>query len=346
VRSPMRRTSLLLLCTVLLCCVLDRRVLAFAAKKGLKRKSKASSVGGFGKAAGKTAGPTVAQRLKSSIDAYDALERLRQQLNAAEAMDLADGKNDDDGPADAATTAEPTMSVTRYSIALRSSIAASEFSDWVPIALLALGCGSNAGDPAAFVPSALGACLPVVVEGGAQAFPTLRKLGRETLEYAYEPLDSFETHVLEGLQGRTERRVDAAETLGVDVGASAVAVKKAHRKLMMELHPDRFVGDDEGAKAAQQKMLEVQEAYAELGGGQGPGSGSFYASIGGKARVSFSGELPKDALAPLGKPREEMELPYEDGGWRVGVAPMTESIMREFVTRNAMRVREAKEENE
>ena len=35
----------------------------------------------------------------------------------------------------------------------------------------------------------------------------------------------------------------------------------------------------------------MQEAYAELGGGQGTDSGSFYSSIGGKARVGFSGAL-------------------------------------------------------
>ena len=46
----------------------------------------------------------------------------------------------------------------------------------------------------------------------------------------------------------------------------------------------------------------MQEAYATLGGGQGAGTGSFYEAIGGKARVSFSGALGKEALAfTLGK---------------------------------------------
>jgi hypothetical protein len=84
----------------------------------------------------------------------------------------------------------------------------------------------------------------------------------------------------------------------------------------------------------------VQEAYAELGGGQGA-SGSFYASIGGKARVSFSGMLAKEALVPMGKPRAEQELPLDAGGWRAGIAPMSTPVLREFVMRNTMREKDA-----
>ena len=40
--------------------------------------------------------------------------------------------------------------------------------------------------------------------------------------------------------------------------------------------------DEEGLEAAKERMNNVQEAYATLGGGQGAGSGSFYEAIGGK----------------------------------------------------------------
>ena len=233
-------------------------------------------------------------------------------------------------------SSELEMSVTQWSVAIRSD-ASAEFSDWVPIALLSIAVDADGVDPQGLVPSALGASVKEVLEGGAQGQPSLRKVARETVEYAFEPLDSFETHVYEGLQSRSEKRNEARETLGVEAGASAREVKGAHRKLMMDLHPDRFVGDEEGAAAAQERMLLVQEAYATLGGGQGAGSGSFYEAIGGKARVSFSGALGKEALAPLGKARPEQSVPYEKGGWRVGITPMSTNVVREFISRNLMR---------
>jgi len=142
----------------------------------------------------------------------------------------------------------------------------------------------------------------------------------------------------QGLQGRSERRADAARTLGIESGASMKEIKMAHRKFMQQLHPDMFIGDEAGAAKASEQMHKVQEAYQELGGGQGSANaGSFYQRIGGKARVDFSGALSKEALAPLGKPRPEQEVPYENGGWRVGVTPMATGVTQEFVTRNVVR---------
>ena len=335
-----------LLRLVVLLAALDPASAAFAAAKagrgkaakGKKAAAASAKGGGFGKAAVAPKGPTAAQLLKSSMDMFDVLERERAAINSADASTI-----EDDVAGEVETTADAaaaTSSVTKWVVTLRSTQAASgpEFNDWVPVAVLALGCGASV-DPASLMTSALGACVKEVAEGGSQAFPSLRKLGRDAIEYAYEPLDSFETHVFDGLQGRKGRRDEAAATLGLDAGApfSAGDVKKAHRKLMMELHPDRFVGDDEGAKAAQERMLLVQEAYAELGGGTGGAHGSFYQSLGGKARVGFSGAVTKDALSPIGKTRPEQELPYDAGGWKAGVVPMTTSVMTEFVSRNVAR---------
>lgn len=307
---------------------------AAKAKRGSKPKKAAASKaasGGFGKKVA-AAGPTPAQLLTSSTKAYEEIEKLSRQMNEAEAEEEY-GESDETTTATTATRPGPDISVTKWTITLRST-ACPEFSDWVPVAIMAMGCGE--GDPTTFAPSALGACVKEVLEGGSQAQPVLRKVARDTIEYAYEPLDQFESHVYEGMQGRAERRSEAAKTLGVESSASAGDVKKAHRKLMMELHPDRFVGDEEGAREAQERMLEVQEAYGELGGGTGGAHGSFYQSIGGKARVSFEVATKAD-LAPLGKPRPEQSLPYESGGWRAGVVPMMTSVTREFVTRNLMR---------
>ncbi|KAL3913997.1 MAG: hypothetical protein SGPRY_007781, partial [Prymnesium sp.] len=61
------------------------------------------------------------------------------------------------------------------------------------------------------------------------------------------------------------------------------------------------------------RMLEVQEAYAEMGGGQGSSSSSWYSAVGGKARVDFSGPLSKQDLGPLGKERTGATMAFELG---------------------------------
>mmetsp|Transcript_29580 Transcript_29580/g.61942 ORF Transcript_29580/g.61942 Transcript_29580/m.61942 type:complete len:86 (+) Transcript_29580:95-352(+) len=84
-------------------------------------------------------------------------------------------------------------------------------------------------------------------------------------------------------------------------------------------------------------MLEVQQAYGEMGGGQGAASGSWYASVGGKARVDFSGPLRKESLGPLGKERTAAVMSLELGGWRAAVYPFETSLSKEFITRNIAR---------
>lgn len=95
-------------------------------------------------------------------------------------------------------------------------------------------------------------------------------------------------------------RDDLYKTLGVDKKASAEEIKKAHRKLVRQYHPDRNPGD----AAAEEKFKQIQAAYDVLGdpdkrkqydrgglfgaGGPGGGPGGGFGGGGGFDAGSFS----------------------------------------------------------
>lgn len=59
--------------------------------------------------------------------------------------------------------------------------------------------------------------------------------------------------------------VDAYSLLGVSRQASWKEISRAHRRLVSELHPDRYVDADEATRdAAERKVRDVNEAFAEI----------------------------------------------------------------------------------
>ena len=169
-------------------CRLPAIVLAVK-KPAAKAKAAGAAGSGFGKAE---------QLLKKAMQAYDDIDVLKNLQNKAEGEELLDGDEAAASPAAATDVeADSRISVTKYAVTIRSAAPdAREFCDWVPVALLAFACSGGA-NPNSVVPSAVGASVKEILEGGCQAFPSLRKVPRETIEYAFEPLDSFEKHVYE-----------------------------------------------------------------------------------------------------------------------------------------------------
>lgn len=75
----------------------------------------------------------------------------------------------------------------------------------------------------------------------------------------------FSTESLFGNSLVTGGPQDPYEVLGLFPGASLAQVKRAHRNLAKQYHPDRFgQASDAERREAQHKMVQVNGAYAEL----------------------------------------------------------------------------------
>eukprot|EP00667_Euglena_gracilis_P009053 EG_transcript_9181 len=209
-------------------------------------------------------------------------------------------------------------------------------SGWVPICSIAVVANDLVHKQLNKV--TLIACLcREIGETLAQSSPTLRTYPRTDLEYSLEPMNSWETYVLER---KNSKDVALFAELGLEPGADARAIKLAYRKLASQLHPDLHGADPELQEANTARMKRIQEAYSTLGGGYGETRDCWYAALGGRARTDFSGPLDLTGVK-MGGELLALTLPFEMGGLRCAVSQLSSSITSEFFQINVMKAREA-----
>jgi len=207
-------------------------------------------------------------------------------------------------------------------------------SGWVPVCSLAV-VASDAVHKITRPETLVASMCREIGETVAQASASLRTYPRSDLQYAVEPMPSWESFVMERKSTR-----DAAlyQELGLAPGADAAAIKAAYRGLASRLHPDKHTGDPKTQEENTERMKRIQEAYKTLGGGYEGSLDCWYAALGGRARTDFSGplDLSKEKMAAtlLG-----FDLPFDMGGLRCAVAQLETSIPQEFMAINAMRHR-------
>ena len=104
---------------------------------------------------------------------------------------------------------------------------------------------------------------------------------------------------------------DPYEVLGVPKGASQDEIKKAYRELARKYHPDHYAGNPL-ADLAEEKMKEINEAYAVLTKDGGAGASSASGSYGSAGYSGSSG-----GSAEFAEVRRRIQAGDLDGAERI-----------------------------
>eukprot|EP00816_Leptocylindrus_hargravesii_P001152 CAMPEP_0196816974 /NCGR_PEP_ID=MMETSP1362-20130617/57921_1 /TAXON_ID=163516 /ORGANISM="Leptocylindrus danicus, Strain CCMP1856" /LENGTH=143 /DNA_ID=CAMNT_0042194475 /DNA_START=36 /DNA_END=467 /DNA_ORIENTATION=- len=110
-------------------------------------------------------------------------------------------------------------------------------------------------------------------------------------------------------------------------------IKQAWRKKSFKYHPDRFIGrgeNDEEAKAAPERLHQINVAYETLQSGNLTSNNGWYASLGGKQRTDFNGAMQ---LVSIEQGKQAMEHPLELGGIKSAVVGLAPEVSLSFVAR-------------
>lgn len=227
--------------------------------------------------------------------------------------------------------------------------------DWVPVCQLCILDGKDNDMDEAFIAQCAATYAKEVHYALTTQIPSLAKVAAPLLEYAAEPMPSFEKYVYPlfdpsfkekesgGTMGKKEATAilfpgDDAEAQGA---ADAGTIKRAHRKMSMKFHPDAGAGLDASEVEANAVLFRlVQEAYSVLGAETHSQGMSWYEAVGGTERSDFTGSLPLGDLK-IGAVAEGAQKGHAAGGgcWSQAVQALDPDIPNFFATRNAAAVK-------
>jgi hypothetical protein len=278
------------------------------------KKNGMGKVSGMGSSKTKKGGKA---KSSSSFDVSSALlrsEKRYDELMLASNKLLARDAKDDEDPRWASVkegTQDDDIMTSEYIVAVRA-LKTSGCSDWVPVAQLCVARPSQEyqdGTSDEAVKAAVSANCRELGFAATLGAPKFSTCARSDLQYSVETKDSFFKFVYEAvIEGGAKKakqnpeqsmtKAQAREALGLDSDNNDKSeIKKSYRNLAFQLHPDRFEGTEEESEAAALRFDRVKLAYETMASGVREEGGSWYQSLGGRARTEFVGPLDLLQLA-------------------------------------------------
>jgi hypothetical protein len=282
------------------------------------KKNGMAKANGMGSSKSKKGGKS---KVTSSFDVSSAL--IRSEKRYDELM-LASNKllaRDDEDPRWASEKADEQQDeiiTSEYIVAVRAQ-KTSGCSDWVPVAQMCVARPSqeyHEGTADEAVKAAVSANCRELSFAATLGAPKFSTCARSDLQYSVESRDSFfkfvyETVVEGGAKQAKQHpeqhmsKAQAREALGLESDTNDKSeIKQSYRKLSFQLHPDRFEGTEEESEAAALRFGRVKLAYETMSSGVREEGGSWYQSLGGRARTGFVGPVN---LLPLAAATEYVE---------------------------------------
>ena len=316
------------------------------------KKTKAANSGGFGAAIRSTSST------KTTFDASAALLRSEKKFEELGALASKTLTSRTDNYDDDETFQEQDVIHSEFVIAARCTpegkrqSGAAALSDWVPVAQLAMMRSTSDSKAKEHVHTSVSYYCREIFHAAQSAAPIFKSFPRNSIQYSAEPLDSFFKFVYDDIIEHAKEKAhdkgsDTVMTrkharnvleLPADSKDDLSEIKLSYRKLSMQYHPDRLIGQDmtpEEKEEFSKKFTQIKVAYETLCSGirdsSDASSLSWYESLGGRERNEF---FMIEQLYPLEEAKAAMEQNAKTCKFQSAVAGLDPDTVMAFVARN------------